>query len=78
MLCMVNFTTANIYNLHKHNYTLICDLKNYMNAETKKYRRVPVENVLYWLSEHTVWRNIGRRMINFLACLYFPLILGKL
>ena len=33
MLCVVNFTTANIYNLHK--LTLTCDLKNYMTAETK-------------------------------------------
>ena len=42
MLCMVKFTTANIYTLH----TLTCDLKNYMTSETKTHRRVPVENVL--------------------------------
>ena len=44
MLCMVNFTTTNIYNLHKN--TLTCDLKNYMISETKIHRRVPVENEL--------------------------------
>ena len=45
MLCMVNFTTANIYNVHEH--TLACDLKNYMNPLRKINRRVPVEKVIY-------------------------------
>ena len=43
MLCMVNFTTANIYNLHEHSLT--CDLKNDMN-QGKINRRVPVEKML--------------------------------
>ena len=41
MLCMVNFTTANIYNVHEH--TLTCNLKNYMTPLRKINRRVPVE-----------------------------------
>ena len=49
MLCVVNFTTANIYNFHKH--TLTCDLKNYMTRK-KNNRRVPVEKVFYWLSKY--------------------------
>ena len=45
---MVNFTTANIYNVHEH--TLTCDLKNYMTPLRHINRRVPVEKVLYCLS----------------------------
>ena len=44
MLCMINFTTANIYNMHEH--TLTCDLKNYMTPLRNINRRVPVEKVL--------------------------------
>ena len=44
MLCMINFTTANIYNVHEH--TLACDLKNYMTPLRNINRRVPVEKVL--------------------------------
>ena len=47
---MVNFTTANIYNVHEH--TLTCDLKNYMTPLRNINRRVPVEKVLYWLSKY--------------------------
>ena len=50
MLCMVNFTTANIYNVHEH--TLTCDLKNYMTPLKNINRRVPVEKMLYWLSKY--------------------------
>ena len=45
MLCMVNFTTAYIYDVHEH--TLTCDLKNYMTLLRNINRRVPVEKVLY-------------------------------
>ena len=48
-LCMVNFTTANIYNVHEN--TLTCDLKNYMTPLRNLNRQVPVEKVLYWLSK---------------------------
>ena len=48
MLCMVNFTAANIYNVHEH--TLTCDLKNYMTPAKK--HKVPVEKVLYWISKY--------------------------
>ena len=44
MLCMINFTTANIYNVHEH--TLTCDLKNYMNPLRNINSQVPVEKVL--------------------------------
>ena len=44
MLCMVNFHTANIYNVHEH--TLTRALKNYMTPLRKINRRVPVEKVL--------------------------------
>ena len=47
MRCMVNFTTANIYNVHEH--TLTCDLKNYMTPLRNINRPVPVEKVLYCL-----------------------------
>ena len=47
---MVNFTTANIYNVHEH--TLTCDLKNYMNPLRNINRRVPVEKMLYWLFKY--------------------------
>ena len=50
MLCMVNFTTANIYNVHEH--TLTCDLKNYMTPLRNINRRVPAEKVLYWLYKY--------------------------
>ena len=50
MLCMVNFTTANIYNVYEH--TLTCDLKNYMTPLRNINRRVPVEKVFYCLSKY--------------------------
>ena len=37
MLCMVNFTTANIYNVHEH--TVTCDLKNYVTPLRNINRR---------------------------------------
>ena len=41
MQCMVNFTSANIYNVHEH--TLTCVLKDYMTPLGNINRRVPVE-----------------------------------
>ena len=52
MVCMVNFTTANIYNVNVHEHTLTCDLKNYMTPLRNINRRVPVEKVLHWLSKY--------------------------
>ena len=63
MLCMVNFTTANIYNVHEH--TLTCDLKNYMTPLRNINRRAPVEKVLYWLSKYTIAIDVGAYQISF-------------
>ena len=49
-ICMVNFITANIYNVHEH--TLTCDLKNYMTPLRNINRRVPDKKVLYSLSKY--------------------------
>ena len=59
---MVNFTTANIYNVHEH--TLTCDLKNYMTPLRNINRRVPVEKVLYWLSKYNC-NNVDAYQISF-------------
>ena len=64
MLCMVNFTTANIYNVHRH--TLTWDLKNYMTPLRNLNRRVSVEKVLYWLSKYDC--NTCRRISDKLRC----------
>ena len=43
MLCMSNFTTANIYNVHEPTRT--CNLENYVTPLRNINQRVPVDKV---------------------------------